>query len=159
VAASKQIFKVEGLKELDDAMVEFSDEWGPRKVKPLLTRVLKKEGQPIRDAGEQLAPVDQGGLKASYSIGTKLSRRQKKLNRKESDVEVYVGPGPAAKSTQTEFGNAHQAAQPHLRPAWDGNVMKVLGGIKDRLTEEIAKTIARFEAKAAREAAKLKAGN
>jgi hypothetical protein len=156
--ARRQQFEIEGLKELDQALVAFADEWGPKKVKPLLTRVLKKEGQPIADAGEALAPKLTGGLATSYTVGTKLSRRQKKLNKKESDVEVYIGPTPHAKSVQTEFGNAHQSPHPHLRPAWDGNVMKVLGGIKDRLGEEIEKTRARLARRAAARAAKIAAG-
>lgn len=152
---AKQFFKVEGLKEAEDALVAFAEEYSPRKAKPLLTRTLKKEGQVIADAGEALAPRLSGELAQSYTVGTKLSRRQKKMNRQESDVEVYVGPTPHAKSVQTEFGNAHQAAEPHLRPAWDGNVMKVLAGIKDRLIEEIEKTRKRLVKKAEREAAKL----
>lgn len=153
---SKTTFKWEGFKELDAALVDFADEWGVRKVKPLLTRVLKKEGQPIADAESALAPKLTGELALSPIVSTKLSRRQKKQNRKESDVEVYIGPTPHPKSVQTEFGNAHQAAQPHLRPAWDGNVMKVLGGIKGRLTDELAKTTARLARRAARIAAKMK---
>jgi len=155
---AKLTSKIEGLAELDKALVDFADEWGPKKVKPLLNRVLKKEGQPIAAAGEALAPKLTGGLAQSYTVGTKLSRRQKKQNKKESDVEIYIGPTPHPKSVQTEFGNAHQAAHPHLRPAWDGNVMKVLRGIKDRLTDEIAKTTARLEKRAAKIAAKIAAG-
>ncbi len=154
--ATKQIFRLEGLKELDAALIEFADEWGPRKVKPLLTRVLKKEGQIIADAEGALAPKLTGQLALSPVVSTKLSRRQKKLNKKESDVEVYVGPTPHPKSVQTEFGNAQQAAHPHLRPAWDGNVMKVLSGIKDRLADEIAKTSTRLARRAARIAAQIK---
>jgi hypothetical protein len=157
VASSKQTFEIEGLKELDAALSDFADEWGPKKVKPLLTRVLKKEGQVIADAEGALAPKLTGELALSPIVSTKLSRRQKKQNKKESDVEVYIGPTPHPKSVQTEFGNAHQAAQPHLRPAWDGNVMKVLGGIKDRLTEEIEKTRGRLARRAARIAAQIKA--
>lgn len=147
---AKQVFKVEGLKELDAALADFADEWGPKKVKPLLTRVLKKEGQVVADAEGAYAPQLTGGLALSPVVSTKLSRRQKKLNVKESDVEVYIGPTPHPKSVQTEFGNAHQAAHPHLRPAWDGNVMKVLDGIGRRLAEEIEKTRARLARRAAK---------
>ncbi|MET4174783.1 HK97 gp10 family phage protein [Bradyrhizobium sp. LA6.1] len=151
---ARQTFKIEGLAELDEALTELPK----ATARNVMARVLKEQGQPIRDTGERLAPRRKGGLKASYTIGTKLSRRQKSLNRKESDVEVYIGPGPAAKSVQTEFGNAHQAAHPHLRPAFDGNVMKVLNGIKDSLAVEIEKARARLAKKAAKLAAKIAAG-
>lgn len=150
------MFKIEGLAELDEALKELPKRATARAV---LLRTLKAEAEPIREAGERNAPRLTGKLQQSYTIGTKLSRRQKSQNRKESDVEVYVGPTPHAKSVQTEFGNAHQAAQPHLRPAWDGNVGKVLAGIRDRLAEEIEKTVARLAKKAAREAAKIKTGS
>lgn len=151
---ARQTFKLEGLAELDEALTELPK----ATARAVLVRVLKAEGTPIKDAGETLAPKDKGGLKASYTVGQKLSRRQKNRNKKESMVEVYIGPGPAAKGVQTEFGNAHQAAQPHLRPAFDGNVMRVLTGIKDRLAEEIEKTRARIAKKAERLAAKMAAG-
>lgn len=151
---ARQVFKIEGLAELDEALAEL-----PRATaRNVLNRVLRTEGAPIRDTGEQLAPRDKGGLKASYVMSTKLSRRQKSRNKKESMVELYIGPGPAAKGVQTEFGNAHQAAQPHLRPAWDGNVMKVLGGIRTSLANEIEKVRQRRARKAARIAAKIAAG-
>ena len=151
---AKQTFKIEGLAELDEALTELPK----ATARNVLLRVLKAEAAPIRDTGEQLAPRDKGGLKQSYTIGQKLSRRQKSQNRKESDVEIYIGPGPAAKGVQTEFGNAHQAAQPHLRPAFDGNVMRVLDGIRDSLAKEIEKARVRLAKKAERLAAKIAAG-
>ena len=151
---ARHIFKIEVLKELDEALTEL-----PKAVaRSALQRALKSEGQVIADAGEALAPKLSGGLAQSYTVGSKLSRRQRKQHKKESMVEVFVGPTPHAKSIQTEFGNAHQAAHPHLRPAWDGNVMKVLAGIKDRLTENIERARKRLARKAEREAAKLKSG-
>lgn len=151
---ARQTFKIEGLAELDEALTELPK----ATARNVLQRVLKEQGAPIRDDGERLAPKLGGGLKQSYTVGTKLSRRQKSQNRKESMVEVYIGPGPHAKGVQTEFGNAHQAAQPHLRPAFDGNVMKVLDGIKKSLADQIEKARARLAKKAERLAAKMAAG-
>jgi HK97 gp10 family phage protein len=151
---ARQTFKIEGLAELDEALKELPK----ATARNVLLRTLKEHGTPIRDAGERLAPRLKGGLQQSYTVGTKLSRRQKGLHRKESMVEVFIGPTPHAKSVQTEFGNAHQAAQPHLRPAFDGNVQKVLNGIKESLAEQIEKARARLAKKAARIAAKIASG-
>lgn len=152
---ARQTFKIEGLAELDEALTELPK----ATARNVLLRVLKKEGQPIADAESALAPKGvTGQLSESPTVGTKLSRRQKGLNKKESDVEVYIGPTPHPKSVQTEFGNAHQAAQPHLRPAFDGNVMKVLDSIKTSLTNEIEKARQRLAKKAERLAAKIAAG-
>lgn len=151
---ARQLFKIEGLSDLEEVLKEL-----PRATaRGVLQRTLKKQGQVIADAGEALAPKLTGQLAQSYTVSTKLTRRQKGKHTKESDVEVFVGPTPHPKSIQTEFGNAHQAPQPHLRPAWDGNVGKVLDGIRGELAAEIEKTVARRAARAQREAAKLAAG-
>lgn len=150
----RETFKIEGLAELDEALTELPK----ATARNVLARVLKEQGKPIRDDGERNAPRDKGGLKASYTVSTKLSRRQKNMNKKESMVEVYIGPGPAPKGVQTEFGNAHQAAHPHLRPAFDSNVMGVLNKIKDSLAAEIEKARSRLAKKAERLAAKIAAG-
>ena len=147
------MFKVEGLADLDEALKELPK----ATARNVLLRALKEHGQPIADAGEAAAPRLSGKLADSYTVGTKLSRRQKKMNKKESAVEVYVGPTPHPKSVQTEFGNAHQGPHPHLRPAWDGNVRRVLDGITKSLAVQIEKTRARIARKAARLAAKMKA--
>jgi hypothetical protein len=149
---AKKFFKLEGLKELDEALKELPK----ATARNVLLRTLKEQGQPIADAGEANAPRLSGKLADSYTVGTKLSRRQKGLHKKESMVEVFVGPTPHPKSVQTEFGNSHQAPHPHLRPAWDGNVMRVLDGIKTSLAEQIEKARARLARKAARELAKMK---
>lgn len=137
---SPQIIAVEGLSDLNDALAEL-----PKAVaRDVLVAVLTEQGQAIRDAGAALAPVLSGLLRDSYTISTKLSRRQSSLNHKESEVEVYIGPGPEVESIQTEFGNAHQAPEPHLRPAFDANVMKVLDGIKTALAAKIEQSRARL---------------
>jgi HK97 gp10 family phage protein len=153
---AKEFFKVEGLKELDAALVGLAEEFHPRNARNVLRGALKDGGQIIADAGEANAPRLSGQLAESYTVGSKLSRRQKKLHKKESQLEVFVGPTPHPKSVQTEFGNAHQAPQPHLRPAWDGNVMRVLDLIVERTKERLEKTRARLARKAEREAQKLK---
>lgn len=152
MARSRETFSIEGLSDLDKALSELPK----ATARNVLLRTLKEQGQPIADAGEANAPRLSGKLADSYTVGTKLSRSQRSKLKKESHVEVYIGPTPHPKSIQTEFGNAHQAAHPHLRPAWDGNVMRVLDGIKNSLADEIEKARARLARKAAREAAKMK---
>lgn len=139
--------KTEGFRELDLALAAL-----PRATsKRVAVKALKKAAEPIAAAGAARAPVLTGGLRASYGVGVKLTRRQRKVSPKESPVEVYVGPNnPAA--VQTEFGNEHQAAEPHLRPAWDGNKDSALDTIKAELWSEIEKAAARAARKAARAA-------
>lgn len=152
MASTRTIVRIEGLSDLDKALSELPK----ATARNVLLRTLKRAGSFIAQAGEALAPRLTGKLAESYTVSTKLSRRQKKVNTKESAVEVYVGPTPHPKSIQTEFGNAHQAPEPHLRPAWDANNAKSLDAIVNDLSTEIEKARARLARKAEREAAKMK---
>lgn len=66
------------------------------------------------------------------------------MARKEgkSDVEVYVGTNDPA-GIQIEYGNVNHPAQPYARNTWDSMKRSILGSIKEYLSEEIIKTIAR----------------
>lgn len=155
MASQKTLFKVEGLKELDEALVGLAEEFHPRNARSVLRGALKDGGKIIANAGEAKAPRLSGKLAESYTVGSKLSRRQRRQHKKESQIEVFVGPTPHAKSVQTEFGNAHQAPHPHLRPAWDGNWKRVLDLIVDQAKERLDATRKRLVRKAEREAQKL----
>ena len=52
-----------------------------------------------------------------------------------------------------EFGTAHSAAQPFMRPAWDQDHKALLERLKVEIWTEIKKSMARAERKAARLAA------
>ena len=117
--------------------------------KASVRRVLKKAAQPIADAGRGNAPEREGGLKESYGVGTTLTKRQRKVSSKESEVEVYAGPNDPA-AVQTEFGNQHQAAQPHLRPAWDAQKRGALETIKKEAWADVQKSITRYQKRQAR---------
>ena len=66
-------FKIEGLAELDEALTELPK----ATARNVLLRTLKAEGQRIADAGARNAPRLTGALAESYTVGTKLSRRQR----------------------------------------------------------------------------------
>lgn len=145
--------KIEGLKELEKALMELDKHTARKSV---ARKVLKKAGQPLADDMNQRAPIgegESGGLNKSYSVSTKLSKRQRKLaKRGKSDVEVYVGTSDPA-GLQQEYGNVNHAAQPHVRPAWDGGKTQALNTIKTELGAEIinaAKRQAKRKLKAAK---------
>jgi HK97 gp10 family phage protein len=143
--------RVEGLKELEKAFSQLT----VATAKNVVRKILKKGAQPIADAGQANAPLGPtGNLKASYGVGTKLTRRQSKMHRKQSPVEVFAGPNDPA-AVQTEFGNEHQAAEAHLRPAWDANKQKSLDIIATELGGEIDKAVQRAARRAERLARKM----
>ena len=140
--------KVEGLRDLDAALSEL-----PKitTAKAVVRRVLKKAAEPLRALAEQTAPRLTGALKISIVIGTKLTRRQARMARKEpkSLTEMFIGTSNPAAVPQ-EFGTQDQKAQPFMRPAWQSTKDQVLTNIGTELGPEIEKTAARLAKKAAR---------
>lgn len=139
--------KVEGLKELEKALQDL-----PRaNAKAVLRRTLKEAGQPVAKTARSLAPHEEGYLRESIDVSTKLSRRQAGLHKKQSPVEMFIGPGPDPAAHLQEFGNGpgHQA-QAFMRPAWDQHKNEVLDTIANRTWLEIEKTAKRLAKKAAK---------
>ena len=143
--------RIEGLAGLDAALGQL-----PRATaRNTLVRTGKKALEPFLADVKQLAPVDAdpasspkrppGTLRDSYVIGTRLNKSQTKGVRKEGKqfAEVYAGTNDPA-GIQTEFGNAHQAPQPHGRPAWDGVQKQTLDTIGTLLWDEIYKSAQRL---------------
>lgn len=171
----KVTVRVDGLKELDEALGELPK----ATARNVLKRALIKAAEPIAEQARALAPVRTGKLRDSIIISTRTTNPGKQAfaiamksgaSREEavaaarlanrghkSFFELYVGPGRQPHAHLQEFGTAHHAPQPYMRPAWDANKMRALETIKKQLADEIEKARQRLAKKAAREAAKLAA--
>ncbi|KQY27184.1 HK97-gp10 family putative phage morphogenesis protein [Rhizobium sp. Root482] len=138
---------VDGLKDLEKALKELPQ----ANAKAVLRRTMKEAGEPVARTARALAPKDEGHLAESIDVSTKLSERQKKLHKKQSPVEMFIGPGSHPYGPLQEFGTGpgHQA-QPFMRPAWDQNKEKVLDTIANLTWIEIEKTATRLAKKAAK---------
>lgn len=146
-----------GLSDLDRALGELPKSTA----KAVLRRTGLKALKPFVEKWQSMAPVDAdpastpnrppGTYRDSIHAGTKLNRSQARTAKREgkSFVEVYAGTNDPA-GVQTEFGNAHQAAQPAGRPAWDSTQTEVLEAVGAELFTEIEKAAARLARKAAR---------
>lgn len=141
--------KVEGLKELEKALLELST----ATAKNVGRRTLRKAGQPVADKMNALAPEggtsEDGPLNESYSVSTRLNRTQARAERKagKDDVFMYIGTNDVA-GIQQEFGNERHQAQPHARPAWESEKFETLDRIRDNLTVEVRKAAERAARKA-----------
>ncbi len=144
----KVTVKFEGLRDLDHALSEL-----PKiaTAKAVVRRVLKIAAEPLRAMAEQLAPRLTGRLKLSIVIGTKLTRRQARMAKKEprSMTEMFVGTANEAAVPQ-EFGTHDQKAQPFMRPAWHATQDDILVSIGEQLGPEIEKTAARLAKRVSR---------
>lgn len=153
MAASK--VRIEGLAELDAALGELGKSAG----KAVLRRVGIRSLAPLIAKAKTLVPVDDGDLRDSLKVTTKLSQRQRRQHRKlvaegKASVEMFAGASALPHAHLVEFGAHHMAAQPFMRPAWDSEKENVLNIIKTELGDEIVKTAARKARRLAKRAAK-----
>jgi HK97 gp10 family phage protein len=171
---ARTTFKIEGLRELEEALSELPKATG----KNVLKRALTKAAEPIAETARSLAPVGVTGKlhvgivasarfkttvgNAEYSAamsaglgadvaGAALRAARHAAGSGNSFAEVAVGPTTKVfYGMFQEFGTAHHGPKPFLRPAWDSHKMDALNSIKDDLKEEIDKAVQRAARKAAR---------
>lgn len=139
--------KVEGLREIEEELNKLKVSTG----RAALRRTLRRSAQPLADLAEQNAPEDKGNLRESITVSTKLNTRESRSHRKmfrddRAAAEMFVGTNDPAGSKQ-EFGTVYHAPQPFMRPAWDADKDSLLGRIVDDLRKEVARTVARAEAR------------
>jgi HK97 gp10 family phage protein len=139
-------FKIEGLRELDQALAQL-----PKATqRNTLNRVLKKAATPTLDRMAGGAPVLTGDLRESVIMGpsSKLTGRQKRDAKREGKhlAEIHVGTSNPAGQFQ-EFGTFKDSPQPFATPAWEETKDRALETIKADLGAEIEKSAARLRKK------------
>lgn len=160
---AKVSIKVEGLKELNDALAELPKATGRNVLKRTLTKALI----PMERVAEGLAPALTGQMRKTIEVSTKLTKRQTSQHKSEfggkavktaegyrsdpkTEVFVFMGPASSSKSIVQEFGSVNQSPQPYMRPAWDGGKSGALNSIKEDLWKEIDTAAKRLARKAAK---------
>jgi len=171
---AKKTFRVEGLRELDDALSELPKATG----KNVLKRALIKAAEPIASTARSLAPIGPTGklhiniiasakfknttgnaeyhAAMSAGFGRDIAAEALRSARRaagggESFAEIAVGPtNQVFYGMFQEFGTVHHGPKPFMRPAWDSHKMDVFNSIKNDLAEEIEKARARIARKAAK---------
>lgn len=148
--------RVEGLRELEKALGNLPKAVGKR----FLRNALKEMAKPIADDYRSQAPRDEGSLRDSIGVGTKLTRRQRSLHRRmfrddRASAEVFAGAGGLPQAHLKEFGTFKEPAQPALRPAWDSNKGNLIPAFSKKAWDQIDKRAKREARKAARLAKKM----
>ena len=146
--------RVLGLSQLEQGLSELPRATG----KNVLRRVLRQRGEPIAERARNLAPIDEGDLKDSIAVSTKLSRSQRRKRRKKATVEMFVGPGTHPQAITQEFGTWFHPPQPFMRPAWAAEKGSILEDLSGDLWTEIDKSAQRIARKQARLAKKNAGG-
>lgn len=147
--AGEVSFKVDGLREIEEAFDELSTATARNQSR----NALKAGGQITANRAKDLVHKLTGHMGDSIGVGTKLTRRQKRLHKKTADIEVFVGPNDAGQ-IGLEFGHEGVAPEPFMRPAWEETQKPVLDKIVSQLRTNVDKAVARARRKAARTLAK-----
>lgn len=145
-------YEFTGGRELEAALRELAAQAGnSRSGKAAMRRAGLKALSPFVNLWKQLAPRLSGQLQESIHAGTKLTRRQSALAKREtrSTMEVHAGTADPA-GVHQEFGTAFHPAQPSGRPAWDQSQNQVLGQFGTLAWEHLRKTAERLQRKLAR---------
>lgn len=146
-------FKMQGLKELDAALSEFTVMTG----RNVLRRAGTQAMEPVAAEMKAKAPKAHGDLKEAIDTGTKRGKGVKREFRDPHVVEVYAGPavidgGVPPQAFQQEFGNENHGPQAYVRPGWDTKRSGVMPDLKESLGTQLDKASKR----AARRALKAK---
>jgi HK97 gp10 family phage protein len=179
VAYSRRSVKIEGLKDLNDALSEFSKATAGN----ILKRAVGTAGALFAEHAIAIAPKDRGDLKREIKVSkpkiitpgkaayaqamretgdkAEAAAAARAANRSAGgegrSAVTHVGPTKrAGHGMLQEFGTAHHRAQPFMRPTFDADGPKLVEVIRDTLAEEIEKAAKRAERKAARLAGKMK---
>jgi HK97 gp10 family phage protein len=142
----KVTVKVEGLRELDAALSQFT----ATKRRAIGRVALDNAGEITARRMRDLAPKDQGNLAESIDVSGVLAAGPKAAHPKVAEQERYVGPSSNPAAVQQEFGNENHPPQPFARPAWDETQKQVLDRIGDELWLGIDKAARAAARRAAR---------
>lgn len=181
MASKREVFKVEGLKELESALLELPKATAGN----VLKRAVAGPAADFAEAAADKAPKDRGILSREIKVskpkiinpGTSAFAAAMKetgdraiaaaaaraANRaaggRGKSVATHIGPTKRAfHGSLQEFGTAHHAAQPFMRPTWDAMARAIPAAIGKVLAEEIEKARKRIARRAERLAAKMKTG-
>lgn len=117
----------------------------PADVKESLRPVLMREGHAIADTIEQLAPEDEGKLKASIAVtgpGQKTpaySQPGGSMTVPENAVAVTEGDAEARYPHLVEYGTTKMQAQPHFWPAVRMHRKKTMQALKGAVRRAVRK--------------------
>lgn len=120
------------------------------------TKIAKDKS---KDPGSQAyaAAMRAGGTKAEAVQALRNARRANGVG--ETFAEAFLGPvrsnkRNSIKAIAQEFGSVNHPAQPYMRPAFDSEAQPTLYRVRGFLEAELAKSVRRARARAARKASK-----
>jgi HK97 gp10 family phage protein len=155
--------QVEGLRELERSLVEMA------KAAPgIIAKALREPMQQVLLDMKTLVPKRTGELADALDLTPvrRASARRASMADTLSEVGVRIKQTTGTVGTWgsenahrlnprsywhlVEFGTAHSAAHPYIRPAFDANTARLLGEFKSIARDQIERTAARYARQSAR---------
>jgi HK97 gp10 family phage protein len=123
-------FKIEGARAMEDLLKQL----GPRAARKLGTAAARAGLRPIAAEAKRLVPVRSGALKRAIVVvaGKPASETQR-------TAVLGFKPPESRRAHLTEFGTAHSAAHPFVRPALDGQKAQALEAMGQSLADGITR--------------------
>lgn len=133
----KVTVKTQGFKELERNLFRLKQ----ATAKSVVRAGMRDALEPAAQLARQKAPVNEGDLYESIDIST----RAKPAASKQSDLEMYMGPGRNPQAITQEFGTFKEPAQPFMRPAWDAEKEATLDRFGVFLWDRVTRAIGRLK--------------
>lgn len=141
-----------GFDEFDKILAQMGEEFGYTDVnKRTLVPALKAAMMVALPTAEQLVNTDTGELKSTLRVDAKRpsDKDKRSIYIYDSDAAIAILSSHASDvSLSEEFGTANKPATPFLRPAIEKNQ----GQILDVLSSELARLIAKYQARKSKDA-------
>lgn len=133
----KVTVKTQGFKELEQNLFKLKS----ATVKSAVRYGMREALEPMAREARGLTPVDNGTLRDSIDV----SGMARPPMPKQSDLEMYMGPGRYPQAIMQEFGTYKEPAQPFMRPAWDAESEATLDRFSVFLWDRVTRAINRLK--------------
>ena len=155
-------FRVDGLRESDQALTALAEEYGPRNARQSLSVPLRRAMAPVLDDVEANTPVDTGSLQSLSK--TRVSTANRFDTGRSPDVVFVARTGwfwPTSNShwfqaLAVEYGTRTQSGQRVLRRALQNNIREVTNIFSRELGPSIERAATRLHARRARQGASFR---
>ena len=182
--ASKSFARLEGLKEIEEALKELPKATG----RNVIRRALTQAAEPIATQAGSAAPAGPTGTlkrsivvskvrftkgeagKAAFAAALRRGASRKEAGQAAHEANANAGGddvssgiveiGPTLEAWYAhfvEFGTVHSRAKPFMRPAWETGKSQAAESIRELLKTEIQKAAERLAKKQAKLIASTKA--
>lgn len=139
-------FKAEGFRELEQVLIEMSEDlcYG-KTASRVLVPAVKAAMQPVLQTARQLAPYDETNntsphLRDSLRLNARVpsARDQRSMYIEKTDAVIgIVSVKTDKRGISQEFGNAAVTGQPYLRPALQSTADRVISILGSFLTYKL----------------------